>query len=286
MEKYCYQNSSAGNGRARHEGGAGRGNGDRGGRSNPPRQDPSQRPKAPPSASNKSQRRTNVLRKANRAHLADEAEDQEYADEDAYEGFSDDDDTLDANVVHIADGEEVTTALPGIITDVDFIVDSGCNNAHLTKHPEILLDAVETDTSSIQGVTGHRIKCTHRGSLPVPGKAIAAPAADANLLALKLLCKDGGSFSGNFHELNVFDATGKLIVPARDDGCGFWTVSLTTLQDCRDSDAAVLARPAIHERHFSAEQIARARSAFNLCALCGHPGDSSLMRSLAGQRQL
>lgn len=282
LEKYCYQNGSAGNGRARQEGGAGRGNGDRSGHSNPPRPDPSQRPKAHPPASNKSQRRTNVLRKASkpsRAHLADEAEDQDYDDADEDDDFSDDE-TLNACVVHIADDEEVTTALPGFITDVDFIVDSGCNNAHLTKHPEILLNAVETDTSSIQGVTGHRIQCTHRGSLPVPGKAIAAPEADANLLALKLLCKNGGSFSGNFHELNVYDAAGKLIVPARDDGCGFWTVSLMTLQDCHDSDAAVLARPAIHERHFSAEQMARARSAFNLCALCGHPGDSSLMRSL------
>jgi hypothetical protein len=201
---------------------------------------PTPRLKAPPS--HKSTRRAEALRSAQpRANLSC-ADDYDQDIEEGYgEGDEYDEDVYSNHLTTITEvSPTIVTSLPAMVMEqrvdttddldrIEFIVDSGCNKAHLTRHPRLLGDAVETDSASIQGVTGHRIPCTHRGSLPVPGKAIGAPAADADLLSLKLLCRDGGSFQGDYHTLNVYDKDGRLIVPAKDDGEGFWTVSYGAL---------------------------------------------------------
>jgi hypothetical protein len=70
---------------------------------------------------------------------------------------------------------------------------------------------------------------THIGSLPVSGRTVCVPKADANLLSLKLLIRNGGRFEGNYSTMRVYDAQDNIIVTGIDNGDGYWSCSYKEL---------------------------------------------------------
>jgi len=185
---------------------------------------------------NKSKRRSLLLQqaKANLTYEEDDYDQEENYDENQNEDESDEDNFC--GLTDIIEVEQQTTidnnSIENVVTamlntnnfeDKKFIIDSGCKGAHICTDSKLLMNAKRSDAVKVKGITGHSLTSTHVGELPIGGRTFCVPNADANLISLKLLLKDGGRFSGNNNELNVFDSKNKLILVGKDHGDGYWT---------------------------------------------------------------
>ena len=104
-------------------------------------------------------------------------------------------------------------------------------------------------------------------------RALLLRNGNANLLSLDKIVDEGPepgyTFHGDRHTLQVLDAEGE----ADRNQKGFWEFDCSPLSEVYFRRAAV-------DRHFTREQIARARLARDIHCTSGHPSDSSLVISL------
>ena len=236
---------------------------------------------------NKSERKKAIMQKII-AHLAedlceidgDEVQEEETKDCDIRSRNEDVDEEevygSNTGFLSIAVPDVATTevsAMAGNISDPRFIIDSGCKGANICKDVELLQNAVNNKVLKVHGVTGHEMSSSFVGELPFAGKTISTPQAGADLLSLKLLLHEGGTFSGDSNSLTIYDKHGNVKIKATDKGDGFWTCSYEDLLKASETTA-------YQTRHFSAEERERARRAFDLCKLTAHSGDTSLLMAL------
>jgi hypothetical protein len=191
----------------------------------------------------------------------------------------------DNNVVALLNKPIVSTN----IDDELFIIDSGCKGAHVCKDASMLSNANESNAVKVTGITGHSLSSTHVGALPIGGRTFCIPQADANLLSLKLLLKQGGRFSGTYDTLNIYDAKDELILVGKDYGDNYWSCRYADISNyhCKmyvtntqEIDILTTSVIDIEKRHYSAEERSRAKDAFNLCTRLGHPSDASLIKEM------
>ena len=97
--------------------------------------------------------------------------------------------------------------------------------------------------------------------------------ATANLLSLPKLADQGCSFSGDRESLQVYEPDGSLLIEAFRNSKGFWAFEIVPAVE-------INFRIASTERHFTREQIIRAKEARHLHSRLGHPSDSSLCMML------
>ena len=102
--------------------------------------------------------------------------------------------------------------------------------------------------------------------------------ATTNLLSLRELLKCGDKFEGNKQSLKIFDVNGICILIAKDRGNGFWTCTRSEVQQLAAS--AMVTNSTVSQPSYSAEERTRAKQAFGLCRLLGHPSDQALTRLL------
>jgi hypothetical protein len=122
--------------------------------------------------------------------------------------------------------------------------------------------------------------------------------SDFNLLSVREFTKDGGWFVGNSSRLIVFDKWDKQIVCGTDNGSGFRMVPKQQLMPADGNVRCLLkdeelsdgedepgveqkiVTERVSDRHMSAEERVRARDAYMLCRLIGHPGDHAVQRRI------
>ena len=102
---------------------------------------------------------------------------------------------------------------------------------------------------------------------------LVVPKAEANLLSLRQLISEGGTFKGDKDRLIVFDEGGEVKLTATNGGDGFWRCSYDDLK--KSSQVTTY-----EVKHYSAEERDRAKRAFNLCSLLGHPSDQTMITAL------
>jgi hypothetical protein len=183
-----------------------------------------------------------------------------------------------AAVVEIVGPEKCFKCSPGE-NDL-FIVDTGCKRMHICMHEHMLRNLKSTNIK-IQGITSDALDAAKIGWLPLVGRALYVPNADANLISVRQLIElYGGYFIGNKDNLIVFDKSKKVLLKAKTRLNGFWTITYGEIL------LAAKARPDIVKvyradtAHFTAEERRRALEAFNLCAVLGHPGTETLKADL------
>jgi len=254
-------------------------------RSTPPNRS---RPKK--KVNHKAEKNRLAIQKA-KAHLAqleadDNDEKEEYDNASEAIDYDEDDEEYDENEAYLVDVIEIdkVTALisdedGNSIRDKRFIIDSGCKGAHITNDERLLKNSIVEQNATIRGISGHSLVTSHKGYLPVEGKSLCVPNADANLLSLKLLLKSGGRFEGDFKSMNVYHKNGELMLHAYDTGDGYWSCSYN---DLNNPHIVVYESSTNFEsvRHYSAEERVRAKEAFELCAKLGHPNDKYISNSL------
>jgi len=215
----------------------------------------------------KGDRKKLLLKKA-MAHLVEEMstldeEEEEYGSLSDNEG-NDTDLTVLTNVFD-------TVAFKCSGEDSSFIVDSGCRGAHICRSAD-MLESIEEKHTTVQGITGHSLTATCAGDLPMVGRAIVVPKAEANLLSLRQLISEGGYFKGDRDALVVFDEKDRVKLTATHKGDGFWR--------CNYDDLKKSSKVTTYEvKHYSAEERDRAKRAFDLCSLMGHPSDQALINT-------
>ena len=236
---------------------------------------------------NKSERKKAIMQRII-AHLAedlcemdvDEIEDESTKDcdtgyrsekEEEEEAYGSNTGFLSVAVPDVATAE--VKAMAGNISYPRFIIDSGCKGANICKDVDLLRNVVDNKALKVHGVTGHEMSSSYVGELPFAGKTISTPQAGADLLSLKLLLHEGGTFSGDSSCLTIYDKYGNVKINATDKGDGFWTCSYEDLVNASETKA-------FQTSHFSAEERERARRAFDLCKLTAHSGDTSLLMAL------
>lgn len=295
LEKYCYSGKSDPAAPADRRNKAGderaKGNADRkGGYDNADRRQPGKRDmrgkggdKAK-KGGRPANRRAEVLKKAS-AHFADAEDDYDQSDDDGDgNGYDDDeegdydDDTLYAGVCRVSCDCVHAMAVKKDSTDETlFILDSGCNGANVCNNEQLLDNCVATDIK-VQGVSGHHVKAKCRGTLGKAGNTLCVQGANGNLLSLQQMVSDHrGHFEGDSETFTVYDSDNKVIVTARNRGDGFWTCKYSDLCDKVKAYYKVYEKT---ERHYSAEERDRAKSANELCNQLGHPSDQAVITAL------
>lgn len=174
-----------------------------------------------------------------------------------------------------------TTALP--TTDEElFAVDSCCiGHGHLVRREDLLTMACRGRVT-IQGYDGKATTTNTIGHVNGIGKAVLVPDAPNNLINLRKLCDDiGGRYVGDANSMTIYDAKDEIYAEAKDHGDGFLSLRYKDVRDYLNIKAnAVTTGRQVDADHYSAEEITRAKDAYELCALLGHPGHKALCRAL------
>jgi hypothetical protein len=232
-----------------------------------------------------------------------EDEDDDYGDdeEEEYEDVDEDDEDEDSrSYLARAVVKAMFNQHRGEDTDSDndeeeAIVDSACRGAHIVRDEEVLSEATTHTKSHVQGITGHKLRASHVGTIgKLNGRALCIPEADANLISLMLLVKDGGRFEGDRKMLRVFNKNDEIVLKAKNRD-GFWKCKMSEIAgrneednkaygpittDTREEERVEQVIPKGPTKHFTAEERARAAEARLFCGLCGHPGPEKLCAGL------
>jgi len=169
------------------------------------------------------------------------------------------------------------------LQDTEMHIDSASQETIVTS--TALVDAPRRldRAINVSGIAGGRkLVATMEGDLKCLDslgiKATILPGSSINLLSLGQVVdagdEPGCSFRGDRHYMEILDSEGIVLLEAHRNQKGFWGF------DLRPSDCEVHYRRATVERHFSREQIARAKEARLLHSLLGHPSDSALVTAV------
>ena len=193
-----------------------------------------------------------------------------------------------------------------------FVIDSACvGDGHVVKCRKLLKSELNTRKFRIEGYDGSTKMSCVSGFVECIGDAVFVPNAPNNLLNLKKFCAEYNYvYYGDASTISVCNKSDKssVLFTARSSGDGFFSVTYgeilsgcgstlgrvassavtaNTLSDHRTMDDADLIATqrccpvqAQIDEHFSAEQIARAKEAYKLCGLLGHPGDPAVAHAL------
>ena len=122
------------------------------------------------------------------------------------------------------------------------------------------------------GIGGHRVPVTHKGVLINIGiPAVFAEQASSNVLSMPQMVDHGYKFDLGSDSMRVY-YQGKLHSTVRQNDKGFWA---TTLEVPARHVNITLA-----DRHFTPEQMERAKKARRLHVCLGHPSDDGLCKML------
>jgi hypothetical protein len=183
----------------------------------------------------------------------------------------------------------------------DFVLDTGCKNAHvLHTHAQSLIRDAKPTSKKVHGVGGS-MTTQVSGQLGKFGRALVSSDMDVNLLSVMLIVDAlHGSFSGDKQKLEIYDSTGQRVITGINRGDGFWKCTrgdverLTCLlgeteEDEEEDDvalpeaAAAPTQPDLRStppRHFTPEERKRAAEARRLCWVQFHPGSERIQRGL------
>lgn len=259
----------------------------------------------------KAQKRKKVIKKA-LSYIAgedsDEEEEDSEADEDEEEGEEsffmraevDDDEEEECEVAFLNDvreeeGEEVVMKLNMRDEEnVPLILDTGCKRLHVCKHENLLRD-VRSAKAKIIGINSEAISVNKKGDLPLVGEALCPEKADATVLSvMSILQKYKGNLVADTKRMIIYDEHGEIVLKATTELVdGFWACTYNELlkrEKSRIKHKSYTAYPSnidVEEerknplpRNVTAEQRSRAKQAWDLCALRGHPGFDTIMRDL------
>lgn len=227
------------------------------------------------------------------------SDDDNYSSSDADEDSQDDED-LDSRVIKISRIEEdvatrsATLVAAAVSTarecEALFVVDSGCiGAAHVCNDASILAD-VRKARIRVQGYDGHESLITEVGEVKGIGRCALIPDAPNNLVNLLRLLDDiGGRYEGNQDSMTIYRSDGSTWVRAVKRQ-GFLSFRLKDIhrqpttrnkQRIVQSNAVVMPQP--HRiAAMSAQDRARAKEAYKLCDLLGHPGIAKVKKTLEG----
>lgn len=165
------------------------------------------------------------------------------------------------------------TAKPKLL----FAVDSGCvGGGHVVNDGSLLTNPSNAHVT-VQGYDGHATVVDTVGTVPGIGRAVLIKNAPNNLLNLSKLCHDiRGSYSGDGDRMRIYDDKGDLFLEAKNHGDGFLSFDYNAL----NKNAQLTIAAMQFAEHFTPEETARAREAYDLCSKLGHPGFRSLQASL------
>ena len=154
----------------------------------------------------------------------------------------------------------------------EIIFDSASQET-VVNNKELLLDITPVRKNVyLIGIGGHRVPVTHKGVLVNMGiPAVFAEGASSNVLSMPQMVDHGYKFDVSSTNMRVY-YDGKLQSTVRQNNKGFWT---TTLEVPSRYVNITLA-----DRHFTPEQIERAKKARRLHVCLGHPSDEGLCKML------
>jgi len=167
--------------------------------------------------------------------------------------------------------------------DTEMHIDTGSQETIVTNAAHVDAPRKMQRAVHVSGIAGGRkLVATMEGDLSCLDtlgiKAIVLPGSSINLLSLGQVVdagdEPGCSFRGDRHYMEILDSDGNVLLDAQRNHKGFWGF------DMRPSNREVNYRRASVERHFSREQIARAKEARLLHSLLGHPSDSALVTAV------
>lgn len=265
---------------------------------------------------NKAKNRKKVIKKAI-SYIADQmGEGYADEDEDEFEDDEDEDDEDDAETVHysVAGDEEEERVLIIDSTEEEFddcnervmkvntreddntplILDTGCKRLHVCKQESLLRDMRSTNARII-GINSEVTAVHKKGDLPLVGETLCPEKADATVLSvMSILQRYKGHLMADAEKMIIYDQDGEIVLKATTNLVdGFWACTYNELLKREKSRAerkryeaypsnAIVEEEGQHPlpRNVTAEQRNRAKEAWKLCALRGHPGFDTIMRDL------
>lgn len=173
-----------------------------------------------------------------------------------------------------------TMALSALLDD-EYIIDSGCIGGHILKSKELVRQLVKPRYDvQVSGFTGDSTRPTHVGVLlDTDQRVFIMPTSVVNLLSLRELVGEHGSYVGDEHSLKIFDGSKNLILTATTKANGLLIVSKAQLLQAFTHPKALVIH--IDDSSYSTEEKSRAWEAWNLCPLLGHPGDAQITKMLS-----
>lgn len=252
----------------------------------------------------------------------DESVSDDYSDDyGEYEEEVDDEGSVESRVIKILDINEIiqerelratlacsTTKTNTATTDYLFVVDSGCVGAAHVCNDRQLLSNIRKARITVQGYDGNKTTLSEIGEIEGIGRCVLVDDAPNNLINLLRLAEDiNGSYRGNKDSMTIYCQNGDVFVQASKRK-GFLTFKLTDIQHSKNplmdnikSNEAIItgsiAAASQSSSHLSpmtstqqqrkiqslsAQDRARARDAYQLCGLLGHPGINKVKRTLSG----
>jgi hypothetical protein len=233
-------------------------------------------------------------RRPNKAMVAQEEEDDEDHDDSVDEDDEDDYDndayittTYNTVCAHACVHDEIKPTLSHVnvasLVRDPIIIDSGARGANVTGDQEGLTDTWKDPTERVQGLTGAPVSTV--GNLPFAGKTLVIK-TDVNLLAMHNLLPDADAhFKGDRTHIEFFRGDGVSLLRGTRGKNGFWTCSYDDLVEAErrmslPSTESYTNMSSGPNRHFTHDERVRARQAYDLCAVLGHPGRERLARAL------
>lgn len=170
-----------------------------------------------------------------------------------------------------------------------FVFDTACvGNGHVVRSTGLLSGDLLNERFLVSGYDGNHQTSSTVGLVDgLEGKAVHVPGAPNNLLNVLLLCdKINGSYRGDSKSMTIYDSEGAEYLHATRGEDGFLTCSYKDMKKHGDPSNFLRANPVNmtetpgEDVHFTAEERARAKEAWELCPLLGHPGFKSIIHGL------
>lgn len=230
-----------------------------------------------------------------KAYSAEESENSESEEEEEYEEEAEESEGSYVVKINIEMEEEGLQAMKAEVNaDINptFILDTGCKRLNICKDEGVLSELTHIN-ATVTGISGANIKADKVGELPIAGRTLLIPEADANLISVRQLINlYGGRYEGNEKVMTVYDRNNKVVLRGKTnpDNKDFWVITYKELlkyEEARSAKAYPAAQTQqvgqalqLPQDHHTVEERNRALEAWKLCALWGHPGYTSIMRDL------
>ena len=163
--------------------------------------------------------------------------------------------------------DDTTESLSEIICDSD-------SQETVVKNSDLLTDMKPMQNKTFfVGIGGHKVQVTHRGNLVKLGiPTVYAPGASSNILSMPIMVDRNFKFEMDSQKMNIiYDGIVHSTVLRNQKVC--WTSNLSS-NNTIDVSLTVI------NRHFTPEQIDRAKKVRKPHVCLGHPSDTNLCRLL------
>lgn len=215
----------------------------------------------------------------------EEEQDEYQAEED---GYYDDAGVTYTRLTHVRDCNEDTVKCCGTKNDMCgplLACDTGCiGGGHVINDPALITEDHPEKKFRVQGYDNAESIATKVGHVPGLGTSAVIPNSEQCLVNMRKLCSEiGGRYIGTADEITIYDRDGRKYATATDHGDGFLSFRYSDIKNYDgviSANAGMVTQQQNMTKHYNAEEMVRAREAYNLCALMGHPGLRSLCATL------